>query len=85
MVEIVSNCVGCETCTKFTPCTQEIHRCDECNRILSHKIYRYDGAELCYECCFGTIAMIAKENLYKIVDDMFDDLCDYFEIEEEDV
>lgn len=85
MIETVSNCVGCETCTKYNPCTQDIHRCDNCNRIISHNLYNYNGTELCFECCSDVVRDFAMDDVDELVRNMFSDFCEYFDIEVQEV
>lgn len=79
MIKYEDDCVGCDLPCRGSSCSlRNIPRCycDNCKKQT--EIYDYDGQELCEECLKEEF----KKEIDLIVDEFFDELCDWLDVKE---
>ena len=75
-----SDCCGCETCVNCGRGEYITHICDKCR--ADDVVYLVDGMELCYECLENKIKSEINNDFSAFISDLFEVLCEYFDIEE---
>lgn len=81
MIKYEDKCVmcgmGCIDCGRRN---QAVRVCDNCGS--QEQLYRIDGDELCVECLETRLEKAITENFACFIDDFYDEICNYYDIEE---
>ena len=81
MLKYENNCVMCDIgCIECGRKHQAVRVCDVCGS--RERLYRVDGDELCTDCLEAVLKKTIEENFTYFIDDFYDEICDYYDIEE---